>query len=287
MTSRRLVALGVALALVLAACGGGSDSSNKSKNSGKAKNRTLGDCVIKPRTSCPGADLRFSDLEKANLVGADLTGADLSGADMSRANLTEATLVGAVIVNADARGVSFRGANMKNTNLTGANLTDANFRGATLADANLLGAILCRTIRTDGTIDNTSCPGPTSSTTTTTTTTTTRPGATTTKPAATTTTAAPVPAACSTDAVYGAYVAKWSTPPGSVLPATPLCSGGYASQIISVTYGGVTSESFSVFKARGPIWLGLATDIAADAEQTCANTNPPIPNDLRAALGCA
>ncbi len=275
--------MGAAFVLVAAACTSGSNSSKSSTT----KTKKIGSCVIKARTSCPGADLRFADLEGVNLTGADLTGADLTGADLSDANLTDSVLSGATIVNANAKGVSFRAATMKATNLTGTDLTDADFRGATIVDDNLLGTIRCRTIRTDGTIDNTSCPGPVVSTTTTKpgTTTTRHAVTTTTRPAPTPTTAAPAPAACTSAAVYSGYVATWGTPRGSVVQALPLCSGGYASQIITVTYGGTASDQFSVFQSSGSNWIGKGTDIAADAVALC--TSLSIPPAVSAALGCA
>jgi hypothetical protein len=129
---------------VLAGCGG-SDSTE-----------TVNGCAIEPSTSCPSADLSGADLEGADLSRASLSGANLTETNLSGANLTEANLTGAQIVDAD---------------LSGADLTKANLTGATITGTSLDGATLCGTTRTDGTIDDTSCPASTDTTDTGTTTT--------------------------------------------------------------------------------------------------------------------
>lgn len=130
-------------AAVLAGCGG-SDGPE-----------TVNGCVIEPSTGCANIDLSGADLEGADLSGATLSGTNLEGTNLSGANLTEADLSGAQIVDAD---------------LSDADLTRANLTGATITGTNLDGATLCGTTRTDGTIDDTSCPASTDTTETTTTT---------------------------------------------------------------------------------------------------------------------
>jgi hypothetical protein len=119
---------------------------------------TVNGCAIEPATSCPSADLSGASLDGADLSQATLTSANLEGTDLSGANLTEADLSGAQIVDAD---------------LSDADLTRANLTGATITGTNFDGATLCGTTRTDGTVDDTSCPASTDTTDTTETTTTT------------------------------------------------------------------------------------------------------------------
>lgn len=91
---------------------------------------------------CQGADLSNADLTGANLNNANLIGADLTGADLWKANLTNANLTDA---------------NLKYANLTDANLTYANLTNANLAFPTLNGAVFCRTVMPDGSINNSSC----------------------------------------------------------------------------------------------------------------------------------
>jgi hypothetical protein len=144
----------------VAGCGGGSGAPD-----------SVNGCVIEPSTLCPSADLSGADLSGADLSQATLTSANLEGTNLSGANLTEADLSGAQIVDAD---------------LSDANLTSANLTGADITGTNLDGATLCGTTRTDGTVDDTSCPASTETTATTETTDTTD----TTETTETTTTAA-------------------------------------------------------------------------------------------------
>ena len=113
---------------------------------------TVNGCVIEPSTSCASADLSGADLSGADLSRATLSGANLEGTNLSDANLTEANLAAAQIVDTD---------------LSGADLTSANLTDATISGANLEGATLCGTTRTDGTVDDTSCPASTDTTETT------------------------------------------------------------------------------------------------------------------------
>ena len=133
--------LGLTVTTMLIAGCGGSDGSE-----------TVNDCVIEASTVCPSADLSGADLSDADLSGATLTSANLQDTNLSGANLTDADLSGAQIVNAD---------------LSDADLTRTNLTGATISGTDLDGATLCGTTRTDGTIDDTSCPASTETTETT------------------------------------------------------------------------------------------------------------------------
>ena len=134
--------LTVALAAaVLSGCGG-SDGPE-----------TVNGCVIEPSTSCASVDLSGADLEGADLSRATLSGTNLAGTNLRGANLTEANLSSAQIVDAD----------LSDADLTGANLTNATISGTSLD-----GATLCGTFRTDGAVDDTSCPESTGTTDTTT-----------------------------------------------------------------------------------------------------------------------
>jgi hypothetical protein len=139
VTSRWVLAALVAT-VVIAGCGGSDEP------------ETVNGCVIEASTSCPNADLSGADLEGADLSGATLTSANLEDTNLSEANLSEANLSAAQIINTD---------------LSDADLTRANLNGATIEGTNLTGATLCGTTRTDGTIDDTSCPASTDTTETT------------------------------------------------------------------------------------------------------------------------
>ena len=143
---RRALQLTLPVALAAAALSGcgGSDGPD-----------TVNGCVIEPSTGCANIDLSGADLEGADLSGATLSGTNLQGTNLIGANLTEADLSGAQIIDAD---------------LSDADLTSANLTGATISGTNLDGATLCGTTRTDGTVDDTSCPASTDTTETTTTT---------------------------------------------------------------------------------------------------------------------
>ena len=135
--------LTAALAAALLAGCGGSDGPE-----------TVNGCVIEPSTACANFDLSGADLEGADLSRASLSGANLTGTNLSGANLTQADLSGAQIIDTD---------------LSDADLTSANLTRATISGADLDGATLCGTVRTDGTVDDTSCPASTDTTETTTT----------------------------------------------------------------------------------------------------------------------
>jgi len=136
----RLALIALVAAAALAGCGG-SDSADE-----------VAGCVIEAATQCPNVDFTGADLEDADLSGANLSGANLTDVNLSGATLTQANLSGAQIIDAD---------------LSDADLARANLTGATITGTNLDGAVLCGTTRTDGTVDDTSCPATTDTTETT------------------------------------------------------------------------------------------------------------------------
>jgi len=87
----------------------------------------VGDCLVMPDGSCPGADLSGANLAGAqlarmNLHGANLSGANLAGAHMTFADLSGANLDGARLDNAQLYGVNLRGASINGTSFAGAEL---------------------------------------------------------------------------------------------------------------------------------------------------------------------
>ena len=136
----RLALLALILAAALTGCGG-SDTTDE-----------VGGCAIEPATQCPNVDFTGANLEDADLSSANLSGANLTDVNLSGADLTQINLSGAQIIDAD---------------LSEADLTRANLTGATITATNLDDAVLCGTTRTDGTVDDTSCPATTDTTDTT------------------------------------------------------------------------------------------------------------------------
>jgi hypothetical protein len=126
----RLAMIALAAA-ALVGCGG-SDSADE-----------VAGCVIEVSTQCPNVDFTGANLEDASLSGANLSGANLTDVNLSGADLTQSNLSGAQLIDAD---------------LSDADLTRANLTGATITGTNLENAVLCGTTRTDGTVDDSSCP---------------------------------------------------------------------------------------------------------------------------------
>lgn len=96
------------------------------------------------------ADLRNAILNNATLTGARFTNADLSGADLSYADLRRASLSRADLTGARLTGARLEGALLNGADLSGADLSYADIRGAVLTGVEFNGAILDRTIWTDG-----------------------------------------------------------------------------------------------------------------------------------------
>jgi len=129
-------------------------------------------CVIRPYTSCVGANLYGANLSGANLTdanfaGAALVNANLTNANLGNINLTNAILTNANLTNANLFSASLFNASLTNTNLTDANLTDADLSGADLSGADLTGADIvgasltgatfCQTTMPDGSTNNGDC----------------------------------------------------------------------------------------------------------------------------------
>ena len=114
------------------------------KGSGKGKPRKVRAQAAKcfPGKSCvlgPGRNNTGCDFESST----GFRNANLTGSQFSKANL---------------RGVDARGANFTGAQLSGACLVDANLRGVTInGTTQTSGAIFCRTIMPDGTINNGGC----------------------------------------------------------------------------------------------------------------------------------
>ena len=109
-----------------------------------------------------GANLQEANLEGANLEWAYLHGANLKGANLERANLGwavlfDANLTGAILREADLWEAYLKVANLSRANLTRANLTDADLTNAIMMKAIVQGAIFCRTIMPDETLNNSGC----------------------------------------------------------------------------------------------------------------------------------
>jgi uncharacterized protein YjbI with pentapeptide repeats len=157
VTSGRLHAgafpLLVALALIVAGCGGGDRGPSANGSETKPRRgfeigtsstaRVINGCRIEPNTSCPDADLGGVDLRDASLNAANLRGATLRRATLLRADLRRAILSGANLTLANLRNAKLGG-----SDLSGADLSGADLSGAVLSGANLSGA----------TFDFTTCP---------------------------------------------------------------------------------------------------------------------------------
>lgn len=123
----------------------------------------IGDCILKPKTDCQGANLRGSDLSPARAnswsmgLTIDLSYANFSKSDWTGSDLTRANLEGIDLTEANLTGVSFKEAVLFKANLTGANLTDAKFDFADLEDTIMDGVIYCRTKMNDGSTRNDNC----------------------------------------------------------------------------------------------------------------------------------
>lgn len=115
----------------------------------------VGDCLVRPKGSCPGVDLRGVDLRGKPLAQMNLSGADLSGADLRGTKLGEVNLTGANLTGAKAAGAFMTFAKLDRADLSGTTFTDAmmygvSLRGATIEGTNFSGAELRDAIWVDG-----------------------------------------------------------------------------------------------------------------------------------------
>lgn len=107
------------------------------------------------------------ELSNANLIGAKLNGANISLAKMRSANFQNANLMGANLIGAYLKDANFQDANLRWANFTNADLENVDFRGADLRGAKFNAALLkdinsqksifCRTIMSDGKLNNRDC----------------------------------------------------------------------------------------------------------------------------------
>ncbi len=123
---------------------------------------TVGDCLLGPHSSCPGADLRGLRFREGGqqwkqFEGVEFPGIDLSGANLSGSDLHEADLEGANLAGANLTGVGLTSSILKDADLTNANLTDANLTWASMRGAKLDGAIFCHTVMPDSEENNEGC----------------------------------------------------------------------------------------------------------------------------------
>ncbi len=98
---------------------------------------------------CNGVDLQGKTLEDMSLSNGKFADVDFEDAKLTDVNLS----------GADLKGADFHDAVLTGVDLAGADLTEADFTGATLLAVDLVDATRCKTVRTNGSIDNLSCGG--------------------------------------------------------------------------------------------------------------------------------
>ena len=108
-------------------------------------------------TDLRGADLRDADLRGGYLRDADLRGGYLRDADLRGADLRDANLSGADLIGADLRYVDLMGADLIGSDLRYVDLMGGVLIGADLRYADLSRAVFCKTIMSDGSINNNDC----------------------------------------------------------------------------------------------------------------------------------
>lgn len=125
----------------------------------------IGDCEIRKKAQCPGADLRDADLGVITRAGhhvarfaANMNGANLRGANLEGANLVQVKFEGADFRDANLRYAHMVGAYLYQADLRGADLTGATLAYSDMEEALLEGAIFCRTLMADGIERNDDCP---------------------------------------------------------------------------------------------------------------------------------
>lgn len=112
--------------------------------------------------ACPECELSNANLVEAKLSGANMSLANMRGADLQKANLVGANLIGTYLKDANFQGANLRWANLTNADLEnvdfrGADLRGAKFNAALLKDVNSQKSLFCRTIMTDGKLNNRDC----------------------------------------------------------------------------------------------------------------------------------
>lgn len=117
--------------------------------------------LLKTR-ACPECELSNVNLAEAELNGANLSLAKMRAADLRKANLIGANLIGAYLKDANfqdanLRWANFTNADLENVDFRGADLRGAKFNAALLKDINSKKSIFCRTIMSDGKLNNRDC----------------------------------------------------------------------------------------------------------------------------------
>ena len=112
--------------------------------------------------ACPECELSNANLSEAKLNGANLSLAKMRAADLRKANLIGANLIGAYLKDANfqdanLRWANFTNADLENVDFRGADLRGAKFNAALLKNINAQKSIFCRTIMSDGKLNNRDC----------------------------------------------------------------------------------------------------------------------------------
>ncbi|MFM7602418.1 MAG: pentapeptide repeat-containing protein [Pseudanabaena sp.] len=112
--------------------------------------------------ACPECELSNANLSEAKLNGANLSLAKMRAANLRKANLIGANLIGAYLKDANfqdanLRWANFTNADLENVDFRGADLRGAKFSAALLKDINSQKSIFCRTIMSDGKLNNRDC----------------------------------------------------------------------------------------------------------------------------------
>ena len=254
----------VALLTLLVALGAVACSDDDTKSGESTSGvRTIAGCQLLAGANCAGD----------NLTGANLAGVNLAGANLATANLSSANLSNADLSGANLTAANLTGATMVDTDLSGANLTKANLTGANLQNVNLTDADSCGTIRTDGTIDNESCP---------------QRGSPTTAPASgpTTTVATPtVTLACNQATflqLFQSQATQYGVSPqdaqGATAGAAPKCAQTFASMLVRLPAGGGGEpQAFYAAMADRAAWQLVGVG-------SCSSVT--IPPNQAAQVGC-
>ncbi len=100
----------------------------------------VGGCVLKPRSSCHGANLSGQQLPGASLGYSRLSGASLRGASLAQASAPYLRLGGADLREANLVGSSLGYAQMRKADLSGATITFSGLTNVDLRGAKLVGA---------------------------------------------------------------------------------------------------------------------------------------------------
>ena len=112
--------------------------------------------------ACAECELSNANQVEAKLNGANLSLAKMRSADLRRANLIGANFIGAYLKDANfqdanLRWAKFTNADLESVNVQGADLRGAKFNSALLKDVDAKSSKFCRTIMSDGKLNNRDC----------------------------------------------------------------------------------------------------------------------------------